>query len=67
MYLKCLCGAVLDDIGSPNDVEHELVSFHSKEKLESLVNNEIKEDGKVDMWPEHWEDSGSIITWKCFN
>lgn len=60
-----MCGTVLDDIASPNDIEHELVSFRSKESLESLVGREIKESGKVDMWPEHWEDSGSVIVWKC--
>jgi hypothetical protein len=66
MRLKCLCGNNLDDIAFPNSVEHLLLNTYAKEKLQDLVDNEVKENGEVDMWPEHWEDAGSVITWKCF-
>jgi hypothetical protein len=66
MRLKCLCGNHLDNIASPNSVEHLLVSDSAKEKFQNLADDEIRESGEVDMWPEHWENAGSIVVWKCF-
>ncbi len=66
MFFKCECGQVLNDIAYPNSVEHYLVSSNNREKLEHLVDTEVKNDQIVDMWTEHWEDSGSTPTWRCF-
>jgi hypothetical protein len=65
MFLKCLCGNVMNDIAAPNGVEHILLSYSAKERLEHLVHKEVSSDCTVDMWPEHWEESGAIDVWKC--
>jgi hypothetical protein len=65
MYLKCLCGNVMTNVASPNDVEHVLLSDRVQERLQDLVDQEVSTNGKVDLWPEHWEEAGSIDVWKC--
>lgn len=67
MFLKCIhCGTTLDDIAAPNNVEHLFLSSYAKEKLQDLVDEECSADGEIDMWPEHWEESGAVEIWKCF-
>ena len=66
MYLKCICGYIIHNIAYPGKIEHLLLSSHAQEKLQDLVDCEVKENGKVDMWPEHWEDSGTEEVWHCF-
>ncbi len=65
MYLKCLCGKHLSDTAHPNETEYLLVSTLSQEKLQDLVDKEVAENAVVDMWPEHWEESGTEELWKC--
>jgi hypothetical protein len=65
MYLKCECGTVLSDVASPNDVEHLLLSYRAKERLQDLVDDEVASDGTIRMWSEHWEQSGAIDVWRC--
>jgi hypothetical protein len=36
------------------------------ERLQELVDKQVEKEGVVDMWPEHWEQSGAIDVWKCF-
>jgi hypothetical protein len=66
VILNCLCGASLSNTGCPNDIEHLLISSQSKESLQDLVDEEVKDNGEIDMWFEHWEESKSIIVWKCY-
>lgn len=65
MKITCKCGFVLSDSGSPNDMEHVLVSDRQVEALQDLVDNEVEADGEIQMWPEHWEESGATEIWKC--
>ena len=65
MYLKCICGNLMSDGGSPNDTEHLLISNRSVEQLQDMVDSQISRDGVVDEWPEHWESSGATDVWKC--
>ena len=65
MYLKCECGTVLSDVASPNDVEHLLLSYRAKERLQDLVDDEVASDGTIRMWSEHCEQSGAIDVWRC--
>jgi hypothetical protein len=65
MYLECICGNVMNDIASPNSVEHLLLSYSAMERLQDLVDQEVSTNGKVDLWPEHWEEAGAIVVWRC--
>jgi len=65
MYLKCDCGAVLTDVASPNDIEHLLLSYRAMERLQDLVDTEVGQEGEVQMWPEHWEQAGALVVWRC--
>jgi hypothetical protein len=65
MHLKCECGNVMTDIASPNDIEHLLLSYRAKEKLQDLVDAEVAKAGEIRMWPEHWEEAGAIDVWRC--
>jgi hypothetical protein len=65
MYIKCLCGNTPNNVASPNNVEHLLLNSYAIEKLQDLVDEEVKENGSVDMWPEHWDKCGAIEVWKC--
>jgi hypothetical protein len=65
MELKCICGNVMSDIGSPNDTEHLLISNRSMERLQDSVDAQVDRDGIIDEWPEHWEHSGGTEVWKC--
>ena len=66
MYLRCLCGECLSDIGAPNDTEHVLLSNRVVERFQDLADEEVAAAGIVDSWPEHWENAGSIQLWKCY-
>jgi hypothetical protein len=57
---------VLNDNAAPNDVEHLLLNYIAKEKVQDLVDDECAQNNAIDMWPEHWEDAGAIPVWKCF-
>jgi hypothetical protein len=63
--LRCVCGHTIDDIAAPNDVEHLLVNYRAMERLQDLVDEECAADGSIDLWPEHWEESGAVEVWKC--
>ena len=65
MFLQCLCGHVMNDIASPNEVQHLLISDAVMERMQDLVDREVAAEGAEDLWPEHWEESGAIPTWKC--
>lgn len=65
MYLKCVCGNTMSDVASPNGVEGKYLDDYAQEKLQDLVDDEVKSSKEVDMWPEHWEDAGSTVVWKC--
>lgn len=65
VILKCICGHTIDDIAAPNEVEHLLVSYRAMERLQDLVDEECGPSGSIDMWPEHWEESGAVDVWKC--
>jgi len=67
MYLQCICGNVMNDIGAPNNVEHLLLSYYAMERLQDLVDQEVSTNGQVDLWPEHWDDAGAIVVWKCLD
>ena len=67
MFLKCVCGTVLDDVGAPNNVEHLLLSYRAMEKIQDLVDDEVAAVGKVDSWVDHWDDAGSLKVWRCYN
>ncbi len=67
MFLKCLCGNTMSDIASPNGVEGKYLDDYTQEKLQDLVDEEVRNEKVVDMWAEHWEDAGSTIVWKCPN
>jgi hypothetical protein len=66
MKLECICGNLMNDVGYPNDTEHLLIGTRSIERLQDLVDREVEEAGTVDMWPEHWDDSGATVVWKCY-
>jgi hypothetical protein len=66
MLFECLCGTSLCNTVCPNDIEHLLISSQSKEDLQDLVDTEVSENRQIDMWFEHWEESKSIIVWKCY-
>jgi hypothetical protein len=66
MNLKCICGNFsMSDAGHPNNVEHVLLDAYSLEKLETLVDEEVSENGQIDMWPEHLDTAGAVEIWKC--
>lgn len=65
MYLKCECGNVMNNVGSPNSFEHFLLSDSAKEKLQNAVDEEVEKEGQTDMWTEHWENAGTVDVWKC--
>ena len=65
MFIKCLCGQVLNDTAAPNDVEHILMSYQAMERLQDLADEEVAAEGAIHCWPEHWEVSGAIKIWKC--
>ena len=65
MKVVCKCGFVMSDSGSPNDMEHLLISDRQVEVLQDLVDSEVAADGEVQMWPEHWEESGATEILKC--
>ena len=65
MYLKCECGHVMTDVAAPNNVEHVLLSYSAKERLQDLVDEEFLTNGEIDLWPEHWKEAGGIDVWKC--
>jgi hypothetical protein len=66
MNFECLCGTILNNTGCPNAIEHRLLSSQSQENIQDLVDGEVRENGRVDMWFEHWEESKSSIVWKCY-
>jgi hypothetical protein len=55
----------LSNAGAPNDTDHVLLSNRVMERLQDLVDNEVETAGRIDSWPEHWADAGSIRVWKC--
>jgi hypothetical protein len=65
MIIKCVDGHTMDDIAAPNEVEHLLLDYQAKEQLQDLVDEECGSVGSVDMWPEHWKESGAVEVWKC--
>lgn len=66
MFLQCECGQMLNDNAFPNNVQHLLLTTYAQERLQDSVDKEVIADKVVDMWPEHWEESGVINVWKCF-
>jgi hypothetical protein len=66
MQLECVCGTALSDTGYPNDIEHLLIGTHAIERLQEVVDKEVEKEGRIDLWPEHWDESGAIEVWKCF-
>lgn len=67
MYLKCLCGNIMNDVGAPNVVEHLLLNYSAMERLQDLVDKEVSTSSEVSLWPEHWEEAGAITVWRCPN
>jgi hypothetical protein len=67
MNFKCFCGVSLSNAGCPNEIEHLLIDGRSQEMLEHLVEKEVENNGEINMWVEHWEESKSVIVWKCYN
>ena len=65
MNIRCSCGNVMSDVGAPNDTEHLLISNHSMEHLQDMVDAQVETDGIIDEWPEHWERSNTKVVWKC--
>ena len=65
MNIRCLCGYHMNNAAVPNGIEHILINDYAQELLETAVDNEVRRDGKVDFWPDHWEDVGAIVVWKC--
>lgn len=65
MYLQCRCGNVMNDVASPNQVEHHLLNSYAKEKLQDLADEEVAAEGEIGMWAEHWDESGAINVWRC--
>jgi len=65
MRFECKCGNLLNDVGYPNDTEHFLLNTRSIERFQDLVDDEVSKEGQVEMWPEHWEQSGAVVIWKC--
>lgn len=65
MNLKCACGYWMSDVGAPNDTEHLLLSNRAQERLQDLVDDQVRREGVVDMWPEHWEACGALEAWVC--
>jgi len=57
----------MNDIAAPNSIEHLLLSYAAMERLQDLVDQEVSADGKVSLWPEHWEEAGAIVVWRCPN
>ncbi|HEY5958110.1 MAG TPA: hypothetical protein VIV60_16215 [Polyangiaceae bacterium] len=55
----------MNDTAAPNQVEHLLLSYSAMETVQDLVDIEVADDGEASSWPEHWEKSGAIVTWKC--
>ena len=66
MYIRCVCGNTLNNAASPNNVEHLILNSYAIEKMQDVVDVEVEENGSVDMWPEHWDESGAVDVWKCF-
>lgn len=66
MYLTCVCGTSLSDIGQPNNVEHLLLSGYALERLQDLADDEVEKAGRIDMWPKHWDASGATEVWRCW-
>jgi len=66
MNLTCICGNGMTNGGSPNDTQHLLISDRSIEKLQDLVDGQVRTDGVIDEWPEHWENSGATEVWMCY-
>jgi hypothetical protein len=52
---------------SPNDIQHLLISDRSIELLQNLVDGQVRADGAIDEWPEHWENSGATEVWMCLS
>jgi len=67
MNLKCRCGNVLSNAGSPNGVEHMLISDYSKERLQDAVDRDVRANGVIDSWWDHWKQSGALELWMCLN
>ena len=65
MFLKCECGNTMNDIASPNGVEGLYLNDYAQEKLQNLVDEEVRTNKEIEMWVEHWEDAGSVVVWKC--
>jgi len=65
LEIKCLCGNLMSDSGSPNETENLLISNKSIEVLQDLVDSQVEREGIVDEWPEHWERSHALVVWKC--
>jgi hypothetical protein len=65
MRIQCLCGNSPSNTAYPDNIQHVLLDAYAVEKLQDAVDEEVKESGVVDMWPEHWDSSGAIEVWKC--
>ncbi|QDU20338.1 hypothetical protein [Urbifossiella limnaea] len=65
MFLRCICGNSLDDIASPSPTVRHVLTDTGIEKLQDAVDQEVAENGIVDMWPEHWETAGTQEVWLC--
>ncbi len=57
----------MSDVAAPNDIEHLLLSYRAKERLQDLVDAEVAKSGRIDLWPEHWESAGAVDVWRCPN
>jgi hypothetical protein len=65
MWLTCICGGRMTNGASPNDIQHLLISDRSIEQLQNLVDGEVRTNGHIGEWPEHWENSGATEVWMC--
>jgi hypothetical protein len=56
----------MSNVASPNDMECLLLSNRQVERVQDLIDEQVRRDGIIDEWPEHWEASGAIEVWRCY-
>ena len=55
----------MTDIACPGRIEHTVLSSHGTERLQGSVDSEVKVNGIIDEWPEHWESARASRAFLC--
>lgn len=65
MKFACSCGNVLSNTASPSAIEHYLISEANAERLQSLVDEQLDQEGGHIEWYENWSECSPSRVWKC--